>query len=136
MTCTNCNRLPCMCQNDKAVEKIARLRHKEREGSITWVPWADLTHRKQNYYLDRAEILLQAILSDPDIPIIEYEPDAELPKNPYDLAENVGMVDGRVANFHQQRSQGYKRCRQDMLKAGWVKEKNRARVLVVGKYAY
>ena len=103
--------------NDKAVETIAAKIY--ADWGVSSGGWEARTDREKEAWLHTA----RAILSDPDIPIIEYEPDAELPKNPYDLAENVGMVDGRVANFHQQRSQGYKRCRQDMLKAGWVKEK-------------
>ena len=42
-------------------ELVARARHNERKDNITWIPWADLTPRKQYFYLRKADQLKEIL---------------------------------------------------------------------------
>jgi len=90
--------------NDKAVEKIAKLLY----------DWGNVRY----FCEEKAEHLLNVILSDPDIPICEYEPDATLPEIPeftkllgyYDDEEYIPYLQRGAINYSKRL-------------AGWVKRK-------------
>ena len=98
---------------DKLVEKIAK------------TPTEKLKKRIRQYIdkmvldpvLERpAEIILHTALTNPDIPIIEIDPDAELPENPNstDVHLDAGVYDGLMHGAVEE----YKE-----LLTGWKKEK-------------
>ncbi|MCK5236299.1 MAG: hypothetical protein KAR06_04860 [Deltaproteobacteria bacterium] len=92
--------------NNKAVEKIADF-CRERYNHDTapdWERWA--------------RGILQANLSDPDIPIIEIDPDAELPLLPAE--EQYKTISGVQTSRDMEVADAQARW---MLKDGWKKEK-------------
>lgn len=93
--------------NDKAIEKIVKM---IGEWGIN-KPWEYLTKDEKQSSRSKSNEVLQAILSDSDIPIWEIEPDAELPK----IAPAIR--DSAIGHI---KLQAY----EEMKKAGWVKKKD------------
>lgn len=69
--------------------------------------WEDLTHPERHSFRSDAKDIYQLFLSDPNI--VEIDPDAELPENPYCLETEYDYHEG---------AEHYK-----SLLAGWVKKK-------------
>ena len=98
-------------------EQVERVREKIAERIFNWYKgyrdirqgeWEKEYDSFKETFYERADELLS-------VEGIEIKhPDQSRPYNPYDYAENPNMLDGRTANFHQQRSQGFIRCKKDM----------------------
>ena len=114
--------------DDKAEDKIAKKLFQIHWGiydaSID-AEW-DFQHPKVPWR-EKAKLVLQALLSDPDIPIIEIDPDAKLPLNParslFSPGEPPPAIDFATPMESRGFQAGYEQSQKDMLEAGWVEKK-------------